>query len=171
MRELVRSIMLTDTYRRGHLQNDATANELEAAEITFSASPIRRMLSEALFDSVVIAGHLESKKWRAGENVRVVSKQIRIPLGRMETTETDEGKTEMAMMTNANGDAMMSAGSDYSLETALRSISKKSSRTTPLRKMSWLQCGRKKTQNLKQKNDAAKRKKKLVVVRDHSVIN
>ena len=119
MRDLVRSIMLTDTYRRGHLQNDATANELEAAEITFSASPIRRMLSEALFDSVVIAGHLESKKWRAGENVRVVSKQIRIPLGRMETTETDEGKTEMAMMTNANGDAMMSAGSGYSLENSI----------------------------------------------------
>ncbi|NNE90883.1 MAG: DUF1549 domain-containing protein [Verrucomicrobiales bacterium] len=120
MRELVRMIMLTDTYRRGHLPGDPGATTLEKAEIAFTASPVRRMLSEALFDSTVIAGHLESKKWRDGENVRVVSRQIRIPLGRQELTPNpEEGGAEMAMMQPGGNAAMASAGAGYSLEDSI----------------------------------------------------
>ncbi|MFM8271857.1 MAG: DUF1549 domain-containing protein, partial [Gemmata sp.] len=71
-RFLVSAIVRTDAYRRGHLPGNVPAPDRLAAEKAFTATPVRRMGSEALFDSIVQAGHLFTPKHRPGENVVTV---------------------------------------------------------------------------------------------------
>lgn len=122
-KDLVKTITLTKSYSRGHLVGDHMPQVLEVAEKSFTASPVRRMFSEALYDSVVVAGHLEQKKWNAGENVRKVAKQIRIPIKSDDMEEVEmEAEPDpiaptpgMAMAMNA----MTSAGPGYDLESSI----------------------------------------------------
>lgn len=130
-KELVRTIALTRTYSRGHLE-DTDPNVQEAAVIAFTASPMRRMLSEALYDSIAIAGHVENAKWRPGENIRMVSKQLRIPIvndapeGQAAAAATPApaapaagGAPAMAMNMMPGGMNMDSAGAGYDLEKGI----------------------------------------------------
>ncbi|MBA4186719.1 MAG: hypothetical protein C0467_01750 [Planctomycetaceae bacterium] len=71
-RFLVATIARTAAYERGHLPGDLPALERLAAEKAFTATPPRRMGSEALFDSIVQAGHLFTPKHRPGENMITV---------------------------------------------------------------------------------------------------
>lgn len=71
-RFLVATIVRTEAYQRGHLPGNLPAPERLAAERAFTATPVRRMGSEALFDSIVQAGHLFTPKHRPGENVTTV---------------------------------------------------------------------------------------------------
>ena len=71
-RFLVATIVRTDAYQRGHLPGTVPAVERLAAEKAFTATPVRRMGSEAIFDSIVQAGHLFTPKHRPGENVTTV---------------------------------------------------------------------------------------------------
>jgi len=71
-RFLVESIVRTQAYQRGHLLGSIPAPERLAAEKAFTATPVRRMGSEALFDSIVQAGHLFTPKHRPGENTTTV---------------------------------------------------------------------------------------------------
>ncbi|MCE9567713.1 MAG: DUF1549 and DUF1553 domain-containing protein [Planctomycetes bacterium] len=71
-RFLVASIARTTAYQRGHLSGDLPALERLAAEKAFTATAPRRMGSEALFDSIVQAGHLFTPKHRPGENMITV---------------------------------------------------------------------------------------------------
>jgi hypothetical protein len=71
-RFLVATIVRTEAYQRGHLPGNLPAPERLAAEKAFTATPVRRMGSEALFDSIVQAGHLFTPKHRPGENVTTV---------------------------------------------------------------------------------------------------
>ena len=125
-------IVRTDTYRRGRLPGDADSNAMELAERSFTASPVRRMFSEALYDSVVIAGHLTEQKWRKGENVRMVAKQVRIPIVDEEEDETEDepdspAATEVAaaapidnqMAMSMSATNMSSAGAGYDLENSI----------------------------------------------------
>ena len=80
LRSLVKLVMLTDTYQRGHLPSGASVEEVQRAEASFTAPRSRRMLSEVLFDSLTTAGHLSEHKWPEGANLREVTRQIRIPL-------------------------------------------------------------------------------------------
>ena len=110
IRELIRIITLSDTYRRGHNISGKALDiaEREDAERNFIVAKARRMISEVLYDSIVIAGHLEQPKWKAGENIRTITRQIRVPIEEEmkeepETPETPvstaetEPKMEMAM--------------------------------------------------------------------------
>ncbi len=72
MRFLVATIARTAAYERGHLPGSLPALERLAAEKAFTATPPRRMGSEALFDSIVQAGHLFTPKHRPGENMITV---------------------------------------------------------------------------------------------------
>ncbi len=72
MRFLVAAIVRTDAYQLGHLLGTVPAPERLAAEKAFTATPARRMASEALFDSIVQAGHLFTPKHRPGENMTAV---------------------------------------------------------------------------------------------------
>lgn len=77
LRALVRSIVSSDVYQRGH---SVTADEAKRAEleIAFLALPARRMNSEALYDSIVTAGHLFHVKHAAGKNMKTVWAETQI---------------------------------------------------------------------------------------------
>ncbi len=102
LRSLVKTIMLTTTYQRGHLPAGATPGEVARAEESFTATRVRRMLGEVLFDSVAAAGHVEEFKWPEGANRREVKRQVRIPLAPAATVaaanDTEKDPTMMATM-------------------------------------------------------------------------
>jgi hypothetical protein len=109
LRSLVKLVMLTQAYQRGHLSAGADLAELKRAEEAFTATRARRMLGEVLFDSVTVAGHLLSHKWPEGANVREVKRQIRIPLANAAMLAAAEDKTtnqpNMMMAMNKPGQA------------------------------------------------------------------
>jgi hypothetical protein len=72
-RFLVNAIVRTNAYQLGHLKMDIPAIDRLAAEKAFTATPVRRMNSESLFDSIVQAGHLFTPKHRPGENMVTVT--------------------------------------------------------------------------------------------------
>ncbi len=124
LKALIKMIMLTKTYSRGHLGTEVSPAEIELASRNFTASPVRRMIGETLYDSVVQAGYVSQQKWRAGENVRLITSQIRIPI-------KDEGEEEepLEVASNDGGAAMNmnpammagggSAGAGYDLESGI----------------------------------------------------
>ncbi|MDA1211846.1 MAG: DUF1549 and DUF1553 domain-containing protein [Planctomycetota bacterium] len=78
LKTLVRMIVTSDIYQRGHtdIAEESVRNELEES---FLALPHRRMNSEALYDSIVIAGHLFGVKHEAGKNMKTVWTETRVP--------------------------------------------------------------------------------------------
>jgi len=97
VRALLRIITGTEAYRRGHHYSDTSEKERKKAEHRFAAAPVRRMISEAFYDSVLIAGNLMGeKKWRNGENVKTITETIRIALPPREE-EKMEAKPEAAL--------------------------------------------------------------------------
>jgi hypothetical protein len=77
-RFLVAAAIRTKAYQRGHLLGDVPTIERLAAEKAFNATPLRRMNSESLFDSIVQAGHLFSPKHRPGENMTTVTSYTQV---------------------------------------------------------------------------------------------
>lgn len=67
-RALVKLVVTSEAYQRGHL---AVADEAErqASEAAFASTPMRRMISEVLYDSIVVAGHLFDVKHENGRNL------------------------------------------------------------------------------------------------------
>ena len=89
LRSLIRIIILSDAYQLAHVEGDLAITERERAEKNFTAAPMRRMLGEVLYDSVVVAGHLSNYKWPAGANIKTIERQIRVPTGEMRMTDRD----------------------------------------------------------------------------------
>ncbi|MBP87770.1 MAG: hypothetical protein CMJ64_13780 [Planctomycetaceae bacterium] len=77
LKTLVRMIVTSVPYQRSHVYgiDELTQNELEDA---FLATPMRRMLSEVIYDSVVTAGHLFEFKHAAGQNLKTVWQSSRV---------------------------------------------------------------------------------------------
>ncbi len=77
LKSLVRMIVTSVPYQRSHAVgvDDLTQAELETA---FMATPMRRMISEVLYDSIVTAGHLFDPKHAPGKNLKTVWQQTRI---------------------------------------------------------------------------------------------
>ncbi len=101
LRTLVKTVMMTEAYQRGHLPAGTGLKDLALAEESFTATRARRMLGEVLFDSVSVAGHLLSHKWPEGANVREVKRQIRIPLANaamLAAAESTNGQPAMMAM-------------------------------------------------------------------------
>lgn len=121
VRKLVRMIVTSDAYQRGRLTgiDDPTRH---AAETAFVSTPVRRMSSEVLFDSIVLAGHLFDVKHEAGKNMKtqwVMSQVEKKKDGKLVPTalgsKMAKGGEEMAM--KADGAAPVKKG--YDLESAL----------------------------------------------------
>lgn len=76
-RSLVRMIVSTNAYQRAHVPHaeEAVRQEMEA---NFLATPMRRMLSEVLFDSIVTGGHLFDVKHESGKNMKTVWQESRV---------------------------------------------------------------------------------------------
>jgi Protein of unknown function (DUF1553)/Protein of unknown function (DUF1549) len=116
-RFLVKSVLLTSTYQRGHLPGSVTATDRLAAEKAFRALPARRMNSETLFDSIVQAGHLFTPKHRPGENVTTVVTTTQVPVAVKEDLSKPGSKAkgpEMAMEAPKKP-----AGGGYDLERGI----------------------------------------------------
>jgi hypothetical protein len=123
-RWLVREIVSTDAYARAHVPLDAEENDRIELEANFLATPMRRMKAEAMFDSIVTAGHLFDVKHRAGQNPIVIQQRIRVPVGPAagepadgESTADDPSATAEPMM-EAEGE-MMASAANYGLERAI----------------------------------------------------
>jgi hypothetical protein len=72
------------------------------------------MISEVLYDSIVVAGHLEDFKWPKGANNKEVSREIRVPTGEYTILKADE--SQPVMMTEK--EPMRDDG--YDLESSLK---------------------------------------------------
>ncbi len=118
-RSLVRAIVSSRAYQRAQLY-DVPEAQRQASEAAFVAAPMRRMLAEALYDSMVQAGHLFTEKWGPGENVKTVRQLVQIPVEGEEQTlvPLDGGKQQMPARSMPAGAVAVDA-SGYDLETAV----------------------------------------------------
>ncbi len=129
LRNLVRMIVTSEAYQRGRIAGLDEATRV-AAEEAFVAAPMRRMVSEALFDSIVEAGHLWKEKYPDGALKRTIRQMVRVRVdedGKMvqaprPTPGTPaKGKSDDRMM--AAGGAMMAmqpmGGGGYDLEMSI----------------------------------------------------
>ena len=122
VRQLIKLVMLSAPYQREHLGPGADAASEALAETSFRATRPRRLLGEALFDSVITAGHLTDFKWPNGANLREVTRQVRVPLAPLNAANPSDPKMEAApMMMAAKGgkSAGNSAASPYDVEKTL----------------------------------------------------
>jgi hypothetical protein len=117
LRSLIRTITLTDAYRRSALPADIRITRREESEKSFAAAPTRRMLGEVLFDSVVVAGHLRDFKWPQGANEKQVSREVRVPTGEMIEAKSPAG--EVATMQESPAPPAR-RGDGYDLESSLQ---------------------------------------------------
>jgi hypothetical protein len=123
LRTLVRLVVTSDAYQRAHAPRDAdelTRNEMET---NLLATPMRRMIAESLFDSVVTAGHLFQVKHSAGKNEKTLVEKVRVPKAGKPGDLAKPGALvaggNPAMAGMAGPTAMASAGGAYALENAI----------------------------------------------------
>lgn len=128
IRWLVKEIVSSLAYQRSHAARDSDAAERENLEQAFLVTKIRRMKAEAMYDSLVTAGHLFEVKHMAGQNPRLIKQRIRVPV-EMSDEEDEESaqqsdadepealaSNDAAMMAEQN---MVASTADYGLEKAI----------------------------------------------------
>ena len=124
LKTLIRMIVTSDAYQRSHAYGIDKSKQDELEE-SFLATPMRRMLSEVIYDSIVTAGHLFDVKHPAGENLKTVWSQTRVPKPRTDDAESvlpqqslataaDEQSTGSNQAMNRDSD-----GPGYNLENAI----------------------------------------------------
>ena len=123
LRTLVRLIVTSDAYQRGHAPPNSDEITRVELETQLLATPVRRMIAESLYDSVVTAGHLFEPKHSPGKNARTIHEFVRVPKG----TKPGEAvqpknfaplKGTAAMAAMASGEAM-AGGGEYAFEEAI----------------------------------------------------
>ena len=123
IRWLVKEIVSSPAYQRSHAPRDADAAARMDLEKAFLVTPIRRMKAEAMYDSIVTAGHLFEVKHLAGQNPRTFQQRIRVavePSGdEEEKDESVEEEVEMEAQAMMAEDTMMASSADYGLERAI----------------------------------------------------
>jgi hypothetical protein len=126
LRWLIREIALSDVYGRGHAPDAAEHVDREELEANFLATPRRRMIGEALYDSIVTAGHLFETKHLEGTNIKVVQETIRVPK-QVDKEDVADGATTIDLSGLQSETASMAmtasnpinANGGYSLEDAI----------------------------------------------------
>lgn len=119
LRTLVRLIVTSDAYQRGHAPRSADELTRQEMETQLVATPMRRMISEALFDSIVTAGRLFTPKHSPGKNEKVITEIVRVPKGRVGELSLVPGGGKPAMAAPSMAMAGPSNGSAYALENAI----------------------------------------------------
>ncbi len=123
LRTLVRLIVTSDAYQRGHAPPNSDEITRVELETQLLATPVRRMIAESLYDSVVTAGHLFEPKHSPGKNERTIHEFVRVPKG---TKPGEAGKPNnfaplkgtAAMAAMASSEAM-AGGGEYAFEEAI----------------------------------------------------
>jgi hypothetical protein len=113
LRTLVRLIVTSQAYQRGHAPTDIDEPTRVAMETHLLATPVRRMIAESLYDSVVTAGHLFEAKHSPGRNERTVREIVRVPKG----TKT-EAIAQSVDLTKPKAGAMMAANAAPAMAAA-----------------------------------------------------
>ena len=123
LRTLVKLVVTSNAYQRGHAPADADEATRAELESQLLATPMRRMIAESLYDSVVTAGHLFETKHSPGRNEKKIVETVRVPVKKEGATKAGGG---IAAQVVEGGPAMkaMSAGtapavSGYALESAI----------------------------------------------------
>lgn len=124
LRTLVRMIVTSDAYQRAHAPRDADELTRAEMETNLLATPMRRMIAESLFDSVITAGHLFQVKHSAGKNEKTLVEKIRVPMGAKPGELVKAGSLAGAPGGNAMAMAgmagpMMAGGNGYALESGI----------------------------------------------------
>ena len=124
-RQLVKMIVQSDVYQLKQVPVDVTDLQQQQLESAFLATPLRRMYSESLYDSIVTAGHLFDVKYTAGQNEKVIEQEVRVLLGaddqpvpvaeKLIADGTANGEAGMKKMPAAGS----AAGAGYKLEEAI----------------------------------------------------
>lgn len=78
LRSLVRQIVTSDAYQRSHAPIDLDQPTRAKMEEHLLATPVRRMIAESLYDSIVTAGHLFEPKHSPGKNEKTVYDVVRV---------------------------------------------------------------------------------------------
>ena len=119
-RWLVKEIVSSDAYQRAHVALDVDEKKRGELEKDFLATPMRRMKAEAMYDSIVTAGHLFDVKHLPGQNPRTVTRRVRVPIdpdpneaGEDEGMMEDESSEEMMQ------GEMMASAANYGLEKSI----------------------------------------------------
>jgi hypothetical protein len=118
LRTIVKLVVMSDAYQRCHAPettDEATRQEMEVALL---ATPMRRMIAESLYDSVVTAGHLFEPKHSPGKNTKTLTEIVRVPkvgAGTPAELIKTAGNPAMKMEMKAGG----TAGGSYALEDAI----------------------------------------------------
>lgn len=126
LRTLVRIVVTSDAYQRGHAPREADELTRTEMETNLLATPVRRMIAESMFDSVITAGHLFEVKHSAGKNEKTIYERVRVAKGAKPgdlAKPSDLAKLgggNPAMMAGMAGPmAMAGAGGSYALENAI----------------------------------------------------
>jgi len=121
LRSLVKLIVTSDAYQRGHAPMDIEEPQRLRMEEHLFATPVRRMIAESLYDSIVMAGHLFEPKHSAGRNEKTIYEVVRVPKAGAAAVpgKAKDSNPQMASMNAMAGTAMASSGGEYGLETAI----------------------------------------------------
>lgn len=123
LRTLVRLIVSSEAYQRAHCPTDIDEPTRVMMETQLLATPVRRMIAEAMYDSIVTAGHLFEPKHSPGKNERTIREIVRVPKGGKpgeisQPVNLAAANKGPAMMAGAGGPAM-AAATGYALEDAI----------------------------------------------------
>jgi hypothetical protein len=119
-------VVTSDAYQRAHAPREADELTRMEMETNMLATPMRRMIAEALFDSVITAGHLFQQKHSPGKNEKTIYEKVRVakagtgkPGDLAKAGSLVAGNNPaMAGMAGMNGPMAM-AGGGYALENAI----------------------------------------------------
>ena len=119
-RWLILEVVSSDAYQRAHAALDLDEKKRGELESSFLATPMRRMKAEAMYDSIVTAGHLFAVKHLPGQNPRTIKRRVRVAIepdpneaGEDEEMMEDESSEEMME------DGMMASAVNYGLEKSI----------------------------------------------------
>lgn len=123
LRTLVRLIVSSEAYQRAHCPTEIDEPTRVMMETQLLATPVRRMIAEAMYDSIVTAGHLFEPKHSPGRNERTIREIVRVPKGGKpgeisQPVNLAAANKGPAMMAGAGGPAM-AAATGYALEDAI----------------------------------------------------
>ena len=118
LKEMIRQIVSSDAYFRGRLDAKASAKVQLRSEQAFVAASTRRMIGEALFDSVAVAGNLTDYKWPAGANEKTVTVRQRVYL-QDEIAKKEKAPPQVPPSKAPGMQARKSKGGAYDLEKSI----------------------------------------------------
>jgi Protein of unknown function (DUF1553)/Protein of unknown function (DUF1549) len=119
LRALVKLIVTSDAYQRGHAPGTQDVPTRIHMEEHLFATPVRRMIAESLYDSIVMAGHLFEPKHSPGQNEKTIYETVRVPKAGSTVAQPQPADSQDAVvaMNQMNATSMPAAG--YGLETAI----------------------------------------------------